>query len=176
MPAATISDAAGRQRRAAFELRRAQRVGACRPPRRCAPDAEDIAQDVCLMDRLMNTAIAAFETLIGRRSMKLTAALAGGASLSVLLLAVLSTSYIQSSFRDSRSPPTEVDLQPLIQSNGKKVTDDQSATADGKRVRTVAVGNGGTIVVPTKDTPRGAAEPRPRQLQAMRSHFRTRSM
>lgn len=48
-----------------------------------------------VMARLRETASAAYETLIGRRSMKMNPAFAGGASLAVLTLAVLSANYIQ---------------------------------------------------------------------------------
>jgi len=54
------------------------------------------AQGNRFTDRLMDTATAAFETIIGRRPMKLSPAFAGGASLSVLLIAALSATYIQS--------------------------------------------------------------------------------
>jgi len=47
--------------------------------------------------RLINTATAVYETLIGRRPMRLNPALAGGASLSVLLVAALSATYIHTS-------------------------------------------------------------------------------
>ncbi|MDH3581948.1 MAG: VWA domain-containing protein, partial [Hyphomicrobiales bacterium] len=52
------------------------------------------------LDRLKDTAWAVYETLIGRRSMKLTPAFAGGASLAVLTLAVLSATYIQTTGPD----------------------------------------------------------------------------
>jgi len=48
-----------------------------------------------VMDRLRETAGAVYETLIGRRSMRLNPALAGGASLAVLTLAILSATYVQ---------------------------------------------------------------------------------
>ena len=55
-----------------------------------------------LGDRLRNTAIAVYEALVGRRPMKLTYALMGGASLSVLLLAILSTNYLQTELMDGQ--------------------------------------------------------------------------
>ena len=66
-------------------------------------------------DRLKGTAIAVSETLVGRRPMKLTHALAGGASFSVLLVAILSTQYVHTNDIDSQpifetpvsSPPTQ---------------------------------------------------------------------
>jgi Ca-activated chloride channel family protein len=52
-------------------------------------------QGIGLGARLMDTATAVFETLIGRRPMRLNPALVGGASLSVMLVAAMSASYIQ---------------------------------------------------------------------------------
>lgn len=52
-------------------------------------------QGIGLGARLMDTAAAVFETLIGRRPMRLNPALVGGASLSVMLVAAMSASYIQ---------------------------------------------------------------------------------
>ncbi len=59
-------------------------------------------QGTGLGTRLKDTAIAAYETLIGRRPMRLNPALVGGASLSVMLVAALSASYIQT--RDWNDP------------------------------------------------------------------------
>jgi Ca-activated chloride channel family protein len=55
-------------------------------------------------DRLKGTATAALETLIGRRPMKLNPAIAGGASFSVLMLAVLSTNYVQTHLKSPVVP------------------------------------------------------------------------
>lgn len=52
-------------------------------------------QGMGLGSRLKDTAIAVLETLIGRRPMKITPALLGGASLSVLVIAVLGANYVQ---------------------------------------------------------------------------------
>jgi Ca-activated chloride channel homolog len=64
-----------------------------------------------LGDRLRGTASAVYQTLIGRRPMKLTPALAGGASLSVLALAILSATYIQTGFHDERKLPERLALR-----------------------------------------------------------------
>ena len=53
------------------------------------------AQGTKFGSRLMDTATAVYETIIGRRSMRMNPALVGGASLSVLVLAAMSTNYIQ---------------------------------------------------------------------------------
>jgi len=65
------------------------------------------AKGIGIGNRLMGTAIAAYQILIGRRSMnmRLTPALAGGASLSALLLVILSTSYLQNNFEDAKTIP-----------------------------------------------------------------------
>jgi Ca-activated chloride channel homolog len=64
-------------------------------------------QGIAIGDRLKGTAIAVYETLIGRRSMnmKLTPALAGGASLSAILLVIMSTNYLQDNFEEARNFP-----------------------------------------------------------------------
>ncbi len=61
------------------------------------------SQGTGIADRLKDTARAVFETVIGRRPMKHSSALAGGASLGVLALAVLSATYIQTGLRDTRT-------------------------------------------------------------------------
>ncbi len=57
--------------------------------------------------RLMGTASAVYETLIGRRPMRLNHALAGGASFAVLLTAVVSTMYIHNSATEFGSTPND---------------------------------------------------------------------
>ncbi len=52
------------------------------------------SQGTGLRTRLMDTARSVYETLIGRRPMRMNPALAGGASLSVMLVAALSAIYI----------------------------------------------------------------------------------
>lgn len=70
-------------------------------------------QGIAIGDRLKKTAIAVYETLIGRRSMnlKLTPAFAGGASLSALLLVILSTNYLQDNFEEARNFPDGLSSQ-----------------------------------------------------------------
>jgi Ca-activated chloride channel family protein len=64
-----------------------------------------VSQGSGIGDRLRGAARAAFETLVGRRSMKLTPAFAGGASLAVLVLAVMSASYVQTTLKAPVSAP-----------------------------------------------------------------------
>ena len=63
------------------------------------------AKGIGIGNRLMGTAIAVYQTLIGRRSMnmRLTPTLAGGASLSALLLVILSTTYLQNNFEEAKT-------------------------------------------------------------------------
>jgi Ca-activated chloride channel family protein len=60
------------------------------------------SQGTRLRTRLMDTASSVYETLTRRRSMRMTPAFAGGASLSVMLVAALSATYIQT--RDWNDP------------------------------------------------------------------------
>ncbi len=70
-------------------------------------------QGIGLGERLKDTATAAYETLTGRRPMRLNPALAGGASLSVMLVAALSATYIQT--RDwNESPDSKQTSVPQI--------------------------------------------------------------
>ncbi|MCK5495362.1 MAG: von Willebrand factor type A domain-containing protein, partial [Hyphomicrobiaceae bacterium] len=71
------------------------------------------SQGTGLRTRLMDTASSVYETLIGRRPMRLNPALAGGASLSVMLIAALSATYINTGSQNvpvtiKKSPPPPV--------------------------------------------------------------------
>jgi Ca-activated chloride channel family protein len=82
------------------------------------------AQGTGLGARLMDTATAVFETLIGRRPMRLNPALVGGASLSVMLVAAMSATYIQT--RDWNDPfVTEQTVVP--QTSKDQLTDSRPA-------------------------------------------------
>ncbi|MDP2621133.1 MAG: VWA domain-containing protein [Hyphomicrobiales bacterium] len=85
-----------------------------------------------LGDRLKGTATAVYQTLIGRRSMKLNPALAGGASLSVLALAILSATYIQTGLKDDRKIPERLALRQPAQGPGLNGTGQQVATDNEK--------------------------------------------
>lgn len=68
------------------------------------------AQGIGIGNRLKGTAIAVYQTLTGRRSMnlKLTPVVAGSASLSALLLVILSTTYLQNNFQTPKPGPNEL--------------------------------------------------------------------
>jgi Ca-activated chloride channel family protein len=82
------------------------------------------AQGTGLGARLMDTAIAVFETLIGRRPMRMSPALVGGASLSVMLVAALSATYIQT--HDWNDP--FVTEQPVVPQTSKDQLADSRPT------------------------------------------------
>ncbi|MGD9869070.1 MAG: von Willebrand factor type A domain-containing protein, partial [Hyphomicrobiales bacterium] len=64
-----------------------------------------------VISRLTDAAQAATGKLFGRAPMRLTPALAGGASLAVLTLAVMSTAYLQSDIRNRQAvPPADTKL------------------------------------------------------------------
>ena len=69
-------------------------------------------QGTGIADRLRNTAQAVFQTIIGRRPMRHSSILAGGVSLGVLTLAVLSATYIQTDIgivgSGERTSPTPI--------------------------------------------------------------------
>jgi Ca-activated chloride channel family protein len=83
-----------------------------------AYDAKNRAADqgIGVGSRLMGTAHAVYEILIGRKTMRLTPAMAGGAGLSVLLIATLSATYIhQRNWNDPLKPANPAETQPLGQ-------------------------------------------------------------
>ena len=75
--------------------------------------------------RLMDTATAVYETIIGRRSMRLTPALAGGASLGALVIAAMSATYIQTGswnnpFSSQPSPAPQISKDTVVDSSSGK--------------------------------------------------------
>ena len=81
--------------------------------------------------RLMDTATAVYETLIGRRSMRMNPALVGGASLSVLVVAAMSTTAIQTG---SWKNPFSSQPNPAQQKSSTSEKSNKSETTPEKRV------------------------------------------
>ena len=80
-------------------------------------------------DRLIGAAHAAFETMTGRRKMRMTHALAGGASLLVLTLAVMTAANLQTFDTFSRAPigvPPVTDLTEEAKRDADERTDLQA--------------------------------------------------
>lgn len=99
-----------------------------------------------ILDRLKDTAMAVFETLIGRRPMKLTPALAGGASLGVFLIAAMSTHYIQTNFSDQRFDSAPLPVTPQSQTSASRDALKQ-ATAKSGRAESEKTGRSSSIAV-----------------------------
>jgi Ca-activated chloride channel homolog len=108
-------------------------------------------------DRLRSTAIAVLETLVGRRPMKLTHALAGGASLSVLLLTILSTHYIQTEVMDGKIISQREASQPLPKDIPAKTGDEQTPSGNENGVI--------DLIVPNFDLSADAVAPAPSPTQ-----------
>ncbi len=92
------------------------------------------AQGTGLGTRLMDTATAVFETIIGRRSMRLTPALAGGASLSVLVIAAMSASYLQTGnwnnpFSTGQAPAPQILKDTAVDSAARTIEKIERAAA-----------------------------------------------
>lgn len=121
------------------------------------------AQGTGPKDRLRCTATAVYQTLIGRRSMKLTPALAGGASLSVLALAILSATYIQTGIQDERKIPERLALRQPAQGTGL-TGDEGRLTAGNEEAEQDAIArfsavNGPKPAAPANDLSKVAAMP-----------------
>lgn len=85
------------------------------------------AKGLDLWSRLMGTATAVFETLTGRRTMRLTPALAGTASLGVIVVATLSATYIQTrNWNDPFKNPAPP-VQERVDDTAAKKTDTSKA-------------------------------------------------
>ena len=118
------------------------------------------AQGLGVVDRLKDTASAVFETLIGRRPMKLTPALAGGASLGVFLVASMSAYYIQTDLSGQRfgGAPLPVRTQPQPQSTDSlKSSREVAAKNEGPKSVGIGAGTPGALPQPSPSfAPQGA--------------------
>ena len=89
-------------------------------------------QGTGLGTRLMDTATAVYETIIGRRSMRMNPALVGGASLSVLVVAAMSTSYIRTG---SWENPFSEKLPPAAQKSGNAPVEDRTGSQKSGKLK-----------------------------------------
>ena len=89
------------------------------------------AQGTKFGSRLMDTATAVYETIIGRRSMRMNPALVGGASLSVLVVAAMSANYIQTG---SWNNPFASQPHPAPQISSKLETSPESTVSPETKV------------------------------------------
>jgi Ca-activated chloride channel family protein len=112
-----------------------------------------------LGDRLRNTATAVYETLIGRRPMKLAPALAGGASLSVLVLAILSTTYIQTGFQDGKKFAERPVPPQSAQGPDLKGTEERILAEKGEAEPDLLAGNSGIGVTSPSSPPMTSGAP-----------------
>jgi Ca-activated chloride channel family protein len=110
-----------------------------------------------LGDRLKNTATAVYQTLIGRRPMKLAPALAGGASLSVLALAILSATYIQTGLQDEKKISERFALRQPAQGPDLKGSEDRGLT-DREKAEQDLLARDSPIGGPSPASPATSAE------------------
>jgi Ca-activated chloride channel family protein len=90
--------------------------------------AERASQGTKIAGRLIGAAHAAFETVTGRRPMRMTHALAGGASLIVLALAVMTAANLQRFDSFSGRPPIGVPPVRDLTDEAKRDADQQAAS------------------------------------------------